>query len=323
MKVLIRAEGGRRIGMGHVMRMLVLADKLRPFAEVVFICRNDEEFQTGCDYIEATGYRVLKVDGSNLLEELKGIEGDCLITDSYDVDNEYFNSARNIFNVTGYMDDLNKCHINTDFIINQNIYAGDLKYKTGSSTKLFLGTDYALLRDEFANQPKKSIKRGMKDVLITIGAADPGNLSEIIVQQLKDSFKEINFHIAVGPSFAYKESLEKLEQENIVLHHNPKMSELINKCDAAIAACGSTMYELCACSMPVIGIAAADNQLMTADKMSSIGAIKYARELEGISKCLEELDYRTRITLSETAGRLVDGHGSIRLAEEIRKILYG
>lgn len=321
MKILIRAEGGCRIGMGHVMRMLVLADTLREFAEVVFVCRDNGEFQTGIKHIEACGYSALKIDGISVVGALAGIGGDCLVTDSYDVDESYFDSTKAIFSITGYMDDLNKYRINADFIINQNIYADDLRYKADMSTRLFLGTQYTLLRKEFQKLPKRKTRNKMQNVLITLGGADPNNLTEIIALKLSSAFPEISFHIAVGLSFMHKDSLQKIARENIFLHINPKMSELMLKCDAAISACGSTVYELCACGTPVIGVVTADNQIMGARKMDSIGALKYAEEPDELIQHLEGLNYETRVRMSEIGQGLVDGYGSTRLAQEIKKII--
>lgn len=322
MRVLIRADGGKNIGMGHVMRMLVLADKLNEFAEVLLVCRNNEEFRTGADHIEACGYKVLRVDETRLLDELSGIGGDCLITDSYNVDERYFNDTKAIFNTTGYMDDLNKCYINTDFIINQNIYAEDLKYKVDSGTRLFMGTRYALLREEFRNLPRRNISFKIQDVLVTLGGADSQNMSEGLALKLSKSFPEIRFHIVVGQSFTHIARLEKLEFENVFLSYNPKMSELMLKCDIAISACGGTIYELCACGTPIIGVVTADNQTMAASKMCCIGALKYARSLDEVAWHLKSLNYEERVKSSEIGKGLVDGLGSTRVAQEIREIVF-
>jgi len=321
MKIVIRAEGGPGIGMGHVMRMLVLADKLKAFAEVVFACRDNKEFEPGVRQIEACGYSVWRFSGETVIDRLAAIGGDCLITDSYDIDEGYFDRTKDIFGITGYMDDINKVRIYADFIINQNIYAEDMEYKAGIGTKLFLGTRYLLLRDEFRNLPKRKTRMHIEDVLITLGGADPGNLSETIALKLSKVFPEITFHIAVGPSFTNRDSIERIAGGNIILHYNPKMSELMLKCDAAISACGSTVYELCACGTPIIGVAAAPNQIMTSRSMDIKGALKYAAGAGEIVQQLESLNYNTRARMSDTARELVDGYGSIRVSEQIWKII--
>ena len=321
MKVLIRADGGCNIGMGHIMRMLVLADKLKAFSEVVFVCRKNGEFETGVRFIEAYGYPVFTVNGEAIIDELAGIGGDCLITDSYDVDESYFRRTGDIFGKTGYMDDLNKVRISTDFIINQNIYARDLGYEKYEGTVLLLGTQYALLRDEFRGLPARKMKRNVKSVLVTLGGSDPQNLTEKLALKLGRAFPRITFHIIAGPSFIHVDSLEAAAGENIVIHREPKMSALMMQCDAAVSACGSTVYELCACGTPIIGVITADNQVMTARSMDNIGAMKYAAGAGEIVRHLESLDYEARARMSETSRKLVDGNGSIRVSEQIRKII--
>ena len=321
MKVLIRADGGCNIGMGHIMRMLVLADKLKAFSEVVFVCRKNGEFETGVRFIEAYGYPVFTVNGEAIIDELAGIGGDCLITDSYDVDESYFRRTGDIFGITGYMDDLNKVRINADFIINQNIYARDLGYEKYEGTVLLLGTQYALLRDEFRGLPARKMKRNVKSVLVTLGGSDPQNLTEKLALKLGRAFPRITFHIIAGPSFIHVDSLEAAAGENIVIHREPKMSALMMQCDAAVSACGSTVYELCACGTPIIGVITADNQVMAARSMDNIGAMKYAAGAGEIVRHLESMDYETRARMSETARKLVDGNGSIRVSEQIRKII--
>jgi len=320
-KLLIRADGGHRIGMGHIMRMLVLADAVKEFAEVAFVCRNDEEYGTGIRHIESRGYPVNVIDGKALCRELAKLGGNCLITDSYDVDKEYFDCTKRMFDYTGYMDDLNKQQINADFIINQNIYAVELEYSARPGTKLFLGTKYALLRREFQKLPKRRTEEEMRSILITLGGSDPGNMTGVIASELGKAFPQIVFHIAAGLSFPDIDSLKKIEDKNIKLHINPTMSELMLKCDAAVTACGSTVYELCACGTPAIGVVTADNQKMVANRMDSMGVLKYAEDIHDIIQQLKSLDYGSRSKMSEMGQSLVDGNGSSRLAQEIRKII--
>ena len=55
--------------------------------------------------------------------------------------------------------------------------------------------------------------------------------------------------------------------------------------------------------------------------MSSIGAMIQAEGTDDVVSCLRSLDYEARVRMSETARKLVDGNGSIRVSEQIIKII--
>lgn len=272
MKIVIRADGGNKIGMGHIMRTLVLAKELAKTNDVFYICRTNnpltDKYSPGIEKIRSEGFNVITINEHNIIEELKKISADCLITDSYDIDENYFNETKKIFNKTGYIDDMNLHYFNVDFLINQNINAKDLVYRVNEDTKLFLGTDYIMLREEFRNIPKKVIKENVEDIMITLGGSDPSNVTELILGYVKDF--NYKYHVVVGPSFKDINKLKEIgkENENINLYFHANMYELMKKCDIAISACGSTLYELAACSVPTIGLIIAGNQEEIAYKMN-------------------------------------------------------
>lgn len=84
-----------------------------------------------------------------------------LIIDSYDVNEKYFIMLKKYFRITGYVDDVNKCKMDVDFIINQNINSYYLDYKNTveENTKLLLGTKYCMPRAEFREAYKHKVLR--------------------------------------------------------------------------------------------------------------------------------------------------------------------
>lgn len=321
MRIIIRADGGVSIGMGHIMRTLVLAKHLSEFAEVMYICKNGYEFQAGRDYIRKNGFEIIEVDGDNIIEEILNIQGECLITDSYDVNESYFDEIKKGFAVTGYIDDLNRNRFNVDFIINQNSYAEDLCYKTNTDTKLFLGSKYALLREEFTNLSRKNIRKDIQDIMITTGGSDNNNFTKIVIDKISSVYPSVNLHVVIGPSFVYEQDLKATDNDKIKFYKNPKMSKIMEKCDLAISACGSTLYELAASGTPVIGMAVANNQKRAAKKMEALGVILYSKNIEEVAKHIEKLDYNKRINMSKLGQDLVDGLGGTRLSKKIQVML--
>ncbi len=210
MKIAIRADGGSQIGMGHIMRTLVLAKELAKTNDVFYICKVDNslssKYKSGIDKVKAEGFNVVTINENNIINDLKNIAVDCLITDSYDVNEEYFNLTKGMFEITGYVDDMNLHYFNVDFIINQNIGAEEYSYKANKDTRLFLGTNYTMLREEFRKNPNKNIKKEVQNFMITVGGADPNGITNIICNYVKDL--EFKFHIVIGPSFR-EENIKK------------------------------------------------------------------------------------------------------------------
>lgn len=207
MKIAIQADGGTEIGMGHVMRTLVLAKEFLKENDVFYICRveskdgckqcikvsdnevnsleklekfeiNYSKYSQGIKKILSEGFTVKLINEDNLINELKWIKTDMLITDSYSVNEDYFHETKKIFRKTIYIDDTNKYYFDVDFLINQNIDAIDFEYKVNDDTKLLLGTKYLLLRDEFKKLPNKTIREKIQDIIITVGGADPYKLTK-------------------------------------------------------------------------------------------------------------------------------------------------
>lgn len=348
MKIAIQADGGAKIGMGHIMRTLVLAKELSKKSEVFYLCRVDNinlslqcyfnnnfkeinsldqlvqygidcnKYAQGIKKILCEGFKVILLKEDNLIDELKDIEADLLITDSYAVNEGYFEETKRFFKKTAYIDDMNQYYFNVDFLINQNCDAEDFYYRVNANTKLLLGTDYLLLRDEFKNLPNKNINQKVCDIMITVGGADPYNVTDKILNYISEL--NYNIHVVIGPSFEDISFVEKFKTDNVKFYYNADMCEIMKKCDMAISACGSTLYELSACGVPTIGIIIADNQKGIGSKLDRIGIIKNLGWYDKITKeilinTINSLanDYILRKSISEREAKLVDGKGAERI----------
>lgn len=327
----IRADGGCKIGMGHIMRTIVLAKELAKTNDVFYVCKVDDplshKYKYGIEKIKEEGFKVICIDENNVIEELKKIKADCLITDSYDVDEKYFIQTKYLFDKTGYIDDMNLYSFDVDFIINQNINAEDLKYNTDKRTKLFLGPNFVLLRDEFRKINTKKINKNIENILITLGGADSNNYTGKIIECIKEL--QYCFHIVVGKSFNNVEILKCYEQKysNIKLYFDANMSDLMLKSDIAIAACGSTLYELAACRVPTIGIVVAQNQSNIANKMEekktminlgNIVNLDKEKLISTIELLAYNLEIREELTFNQS--RIVNRNGVKNLCSNIKTI---
>lgn len=350
MKIAIQADGGTEIGMGHIMRTLVLAKELSKENEVFYICRVENKDNSSQNYIKdnscevnsleqlvefninyskyiqgikkilSEGFKVRILNENRLIDKLKDIKADLLITDSYFVDEKYFEETKKFFNKTAYIDDMNKYYFNVDFLINQNCDAEDFYYRTNNNTELMLGIDYILLRDEFKNLNKKNIKNKAYDIMITVGGSDQDHITEKILNCISEL--DYNFHVVIGPSFEDTSFVDTFKNDNIKFYYNADMCSIMKKCDMAISACGSTLYELSTCGVPTLGIILADNQNGIANKLNDMDVITNLGWCDKISKAdlinnIYKLanNYKLRKSLSYKASKIVDGKGAERIAK--------
>lgn len=322
-KVVIRADGGKEIGLGHVMRTLVLAKELRKCLEVHYVCKDNEIlYGDGIKKIKDEGFNVIKINENNLISDIKKIqteiEADLLITDSYDVDENYFDEMKKIFKVSGYIDDINVCKLNVDFIINQNINATSIKYNTNKETRLLLGTKYCLLREEFRKKVDKKVNEKVENILVTVGGSDKDYNTLKLLNILKKY--DFNIHVVIGNAFEDKLIKELYDRYggkfNIKLYRDANMANLMKLSDLAISSSGSTLYELCAMQVPTIGIVVADNQKDICKTFNKLRVIigtddLIYKDLNRFSEILEKIvkNNCVRASLSVNQKELVNQNG--------------
>lgn len=318
LNIAIRAEGGSKIGMGHIMRTLVLAKELSIKNEVFYLCKDSIENKSGIIKIQKNGFKVFSFKES-ILEVLSNINIDVFITDSYDVDKKYFVQTKNIVKHTVYIDDINFFDYPVDLLVNQNINAEDFSYR--QKYKL-LGLKYLMIREEFRNLPEKHINKQVKDIMITMGGSDTVNFTKTLLKWIKDL--DFKFHVVIGPSFQNIDYFKNIHQSNIEFYFNANMVEIMKKCDVAVSASGSSMYELLASGVPSLSIIMADNQVSISKKLDNMHisqSLLWYNNLS-IDTFIYRLNYlcnnyNLRKERSIKGRKLIDGLGAAKIADFI------
>lgn len=284
-KIAFRVDGGRDIGMGHVMRCMSLADGLANENEITFICNDALENELGRNFISKK-YQIKMLRQDSILSDMRKISADILITDSYSVDEEYFSQVGKIFKCTGYIDDMNLYDFSDlKFVINQNYASEKLEYKGSSDTIFMLGSDYLMCREEFQNVKKINIKKHVNKIGILMGGSDVLGLTPRIIEYIKLINSDFEIDAVVTTAYPDYHSLNKIyelsNKVNILV--SPKISEFLSDIDILVSAGGSSLYEACIIGVPTIGIRVADNQTYLCENMYSDGLIEYLSSQEELS----------------------------------------
>ena len=329
----IRADGNAEIGTGHVMRCLSIACAARSEGiQCVFIVAD----KNMAPLLKEQGFRYICLNSvwNDLNRETEQMEQlickervRFLLVDSYFVAPEYLRRLHQLTHVV-YIDDLNSFTYPWSTLINYNLHA-DQMYASDqyTNTRLLLGPKYAPLREEFQDIPRRTIRSEVKEILVTTGGSDPLNIAGKLVEKAKQhpGPADVNFHIVAGRFNQHLPMLEQLAAEypGVIIHRNvQRMSELMLTCDIAVSAGGSTLYELCACGIPTICFAWADNQLdniasFGKNRMTSVGDLRpdMNKGIERIISAVMQL-FPADIRQEQAAylRRLVDGQGALRIA---------
>ena len=218
-----------------------------------------------------------------------------------------------------------------DFVLNQNLTADAALYaRRASHTRLLLGTRYALLREEFQrwHDWKREIPAVARKVLVTLGGADPDNVTGKVIQSLA-GFGNIETVVVVGGSNPHLEKLKaevrNSKSEMRLVVEATSMPELMAWADLAVTAGGSTCWETCLLGLPACVLIIADNQANSVQRLhDSDAALSLGRNADVSPDSLSGsvgrllLDAPSRRALSECARSLVDGRGAERVATAIR-----
>lgn len=336
-----RADGGREIGMGHIRRCLSVSAALQELGgQTCFLVAND----AAVSLLDAQGqdYRVLNSSWQNpegelktmlpmLRESGKGV----FFADSYYVTAEYLRQIGELMPVC-CMDDMGISGLPVDLLINYNIFATQSLYTMGDGkTNYLLGTKYAPLRREFQNayQP---VREKAERILITTGGSDRYDLTGQILRNAlqKPETKDLEYCVVSGPYNEHLPQLLEMERKygNVHIYSNvTRMSELMQFCDIAVTAGGSTMYELCAVGVPILCFSFVDNQEKIVEEFRKRRIVRFAgnyltQKEQMIPLLTEQIaalhdSVELRRSCSEKERELVDGQGAWRIAERLCKIV--
>ena len=194
-----------------------------------------------------------------------------LVLDGYHFTSEYQKAIREKGIRLLVMDDMNHLTVyHADILLNQNIHAAELKYHCDDDTTLLVGTRYVFLRREFLKywDFKRQIPDRAKNILVSLGGADPDNVTLKVIQALDFlGGSQIEITIIVGPANLHELCLRSaLESTNLnynLLINPPNMVDLMANTDLGISAGGGTYWELAYMGVPCIMIVLAENQRAT------------------------------------------------------------
>jgi spore coat polysaccharide biosynthesis predicted glycosyltransferase SpsG len=329
MNVLIHADGGPGIGLGHVARCSALATAfLRSGHHAVVAV---DAAHGLAEYVEREGVAVMP-SGSTALavcDTARAIAADCLVVDSYHWSGDDFCAARGNWSLVTF-DDQAVRELPVDAVINGALGATKLCYRTSGNTRLLLGPAYQVVRDDFRAMPARGKTGKVRRVIVLVGGDDPLGLLSVLGDILQEAAEHaavpFNSELICGP-FMGLPNLQGMSHVKVV-RNPPDLKKRMILADIAISASGQTLYELARCGTPTIAFYSGPDQVHNLSSLAAGGVVMSAGdatkpEWSGEIRAAMALllgDSPRRAAMSEAGQSLIDGLGADRLVEAITRL---
>lgn len=359
MNVAFRTDASIQIGIGHVMRCLTLADALATKGnQCTFICR--EHTGNLIEHIRSKGHAVHSLpmgseadvdlahsawlgatqaqDAHACAQLLAELQPDWLVVDHYALDFRWEEELASHCGQVMVIDDLVDRPHTCDMVLDQTFgrHADDYRPLVPENCTLLCGSNYSLLRPEFASLRPYSLQRRvqpkLKHLLITMGGVDKDNVTVQVLNALRACTlpPDCEITVVMGATAPWLAEVPQLAQTmpwpTTVRVGVDNMAQLMADSDLAIGAAGATSWERCCLGLPSILVVLAANQTSIARALSEAGAVVQL-ELPELSRQLAHTtairgDQRALTAMSHAASQICSGEGATHVLNLLMKASY-
>ncbi|MEB3295250.1 MAG: UDP-2,4-diacetamido-2,4,6-trideoxy-beta-L-altropyranose hydrolase, partial [Synechococcales bacterium] len=227
MKLLIRADASVQMGTGHIMRCLALAQAVHQRGGTITfaIATCPPNLQ---ERLQAEGFHIYPIDAKPgspsdaeaTIAQAQHLGCNWICVDGYQFGSDYSPLLQTAGFPVLFLDDYGHASpYHAAIVLNQNLSAQEEWYaQRDRQTKLLLGTDYTLLRQEFwAWQGwQRSIPDIAHKILITLGGSDPDNVTARVLDALQAvQNPHLELLVVVGGSNPHLKSLQRCADRSI------------------------------------------------------------------------------------------------------------
>jgi spore coat polysaccharide biosynthesis predicted glycosyltransferase SpsG len=338
--VIVCADAGETVGLGHLMRVLPIAKELQKqgIRTRVRVGGSKRSFESVKDLYDHRMHYVgaKTVSQPNVTNLINKEDTKVAVLDIM-----HDNSGAYVKEVKKFLKKINK-YSKTVFIYGGHLlnvksdlkvipYTGAKKVVNAQGSTL-CGHKYFVPRKEFLevrDQDNKSLDSAKK-VLISIGGGKSTNIVLKVLDSMKYVKKDLELKVVVGPSSESKDAktverrMERNEIKGVVKHGTNKMAKLMSWCDLAVIGDGITKYEAAVTGTPSIVLSRPRSSSALNKEFEKLGSTLFLGNWinvssqkigESIRKVLNSKKVRKK--MSSRGLNSIDDKGAKRIASEI------
>ena len=261
-QIVVRADGNKDIGFGHVYRTIALANIFSENTSVTYI---SPDLDTKEIIPENFNFELIEGNETEFIINHFSPDEHTIMLDGYNYDHTYQAELKKAGFSLVFIDDMVGFEMVADVVLNPSLGVSKADY-TGQNVRYALGPKFACLRSPFLKASKESnIQKPVKEfkkVLISFGGSDPFHLSEKIINLCNDLGLE-ELHVLKGKSFD-NNLISENTQSKIFYHQQLNAEELvklIQSVDLTICSASTISYEVASVGKPLMVGWYAENQI--------------------------------------------------------------
>ncbi len=339
-KIFIRLNAGHMAGMGHLFRMMELAEELeRDDYDIEFLIKKDGVAE---NIISEKKFRFTPFNHDVNEDEIirlvfnRGNAIDLWIYDILDTEEDWIRLLKEREVLVLCMDDRKGGMRCADIIVNP--ITGCMESLTGfyEDKRLYVGPEYSILNrktKKYRKERKVAVRSKGFDIGVSMGGSDTYGSTVLIAEALKSFSYSGTVHFFLGPSYIFEKELNRVlkdvEYSYNVGRFVDDLHKELDKMDVVICGGGVTLFEICAMGLPALSLA---NEVQEGNTIAyfeargaciNIGSHTSCSDNILHSKHMERALYSHSIlnSLSRNAMRLVDANGLNRVVRIINQLI--
>ncbi len=284
--VYIRLDANHAKGMGHLYRMLVLANVLISYRLLItFIVKCNVITE---NILKSNKFKYLSFPESMSEENIIALTlsnhkslPDLWVFDVLSTETVWIKLIKEKNIKVVCFDDEKGGLQEADLVINSIVHSWGRYDKESINVPLLEGTAYAILQPSVFNLRKERVisDEELLKVGITMGGSDTHGSTLVILKSVLDILDNYKFHVFTGPHFLHQNDLDAIMDsihldilDISVKHAVPDLHLELDHMDVVICGGGITMFEACAMGLPVLPFANEDHEEKNIDFFLSVNA---------------------------------------------------
>lgn len=264
--ILLRTIAGPKVGMGHVHRMIAVAQELARHRITISI---DPQQALALQFFEGYPFPVVAATDNEFIELAQQQAPDLVILDQLDTQPDFVRALKSAARKVIVFEDLGPGALVADLLISdlyKNLEVPNERQLSGVSNAILAPNfESDLLRAEF--------RPSVEHILVLFGGTDPSRLTGKALRSLALAEFAGTVSVVIGMGAEPIDSLESYGLKGEILRNVQHMPSVMSRADLALSSGGRTITELISLGVPVLCMCQNEKELTHTHASARFGVV--------------------------------------------------